>query len=123
MPGIISGITTFHIAYSLDAPRSSAASYVLMLSCKTFGQTDKTTYGIISVICATIIVEKLSSVNLVNRSISAIPVTTSAFNIGIFVTPIIAERTFLLMPIIPIQTSVPKIVAIKPAAAARITVV
>ena len=94
-----------------------------MLSCITLGQTDRTTYGIINVICAIIIVEKFSSVNLVNNSISAIPVTTSAFNIGIFVIPITAERIFLLIPIMPIHASVPSIVAINPAPAASTTVV
>ena len=69
------------------APRSSAASKVLLSSWVSLGMTDSITYGMLKVICA-----KSSDTNpslspiKVKSSKSEIPVTISALTIGSEVT-------------------------------------
>ena len=59
----------------------------------------------------------------IKRSIREIPVTMSAFNIGIFVTPIINVRDMLLNDWIPMAPAVPIIVAIMAERSAIVNVV
>ena len=42
-PGIISGTVIFQVAYAGVAPKSSAASYVLLFTCLSFGITERMT--------------------------------------------------------------------------------
>ena len=82
------------------------------------------TYGILNVIWANKIVEKpREKRNAMNRSIREIPVTISAFSIGMFVTPIINVRNLLLSACIPIAAAVPITVAIRAESRAMMSVV
>ena len=83
----------------LDAPKSRAASYILLSICLTLGIILNTAYGIQNVICAIRTVEKLSDTPIpINNNINARPVTISAFNIGIFVILVsIALGTFFIL--------------------------
>ena len=68
--------------------------------CFSFGVTLSMTYGMLNVICASSTVVNPSEncgksiLPAINNSIREIPVTISAFNIGILVIPIITVRNF-----------------------------
>ena len=72
------------------------------------GRTLNITKGMLKVMCARRIVEKpeLKWKNL-NRSIREIPVTISAFIIGILVMAVSADLNFELRPTMAIQATVP----------------
>ena len=112
MPGKMSGNTTLKNAYTGDAPRSSAASKVLGFSCLNLGITFNITYGILNVIWASSIVLKPNlKPKLINKSMRDIPVTISAFSIGIFVIPSKTAFVLLCIRLRAMQVMVPIIVA------------
>ena len=107
-PGRISGNTTLKNALKGDAPKSMAASYAEGLSCFIRGITLKITYGMLNVMCAKrIVVNPNLTLKKMKRSINEIPVTISAFNIGIFVIPIINVLAPFLRLVIAIAAIVP----------------
>ena len=113
IPENISGKITLKKAYTGEAPKSSAASYVLLLNCFSFGITDKITYGILKEMWARRTVPKPNDTPATrNKSINEIPVTISALSIGILVTPIKKVRELFFIPEIPSAAKVPITVAI-----------
>ena len=107
-PGRMSGKTTLKKALKGDAPRSMAASYADGLSCFIRGMTLNITYGILNVMCAKrIVVNPNFTLKKIKRSINEIPVTISAFNMGILVIPIINVLVPFLRLVIAIAAIVP----------------
>lgn len=77
----------------------------------TLGITLSITKGMLKVICARrIVIKPEPRCRNLNSSISEIPVTISAFIIGMLVTPMITERSFDDKPIIAMHVKVPIIV-------------
>ena len=117
MPGMISGSTTLKKARTGGQPRSCAASKRFGFICRSFGRTDRITYGRQNVMCAMIsdAMPRLRPPNRLtaatNSSIIETPVTISGFTIGKFVMFIMILRGSRFMRLMPTAAIVPSTVA------------
>ena len=115
MPEEILGNTTLKNADTGVQPKSCAASDKCLSVCRSFGSTDKMTYGKLNVICAINSVgnprasfELTKLPTNTNKSIMETPVTISGFIIGILVTVKTALLThFFFIVWIPTAAIVP----------------
>ena len=107
-----------------EAPRSWAASKVCGFNCLSFGITLSITYGMLKVMCAKrTLVKPRVKFKATKINIKEIPVTISAFNIGILVIAISMVLGVLFMLFIAIAAAVPRMVAIRAEEKAMIKVV
>ena len=116
IPGIISGSTTLTKALAGGHPKSCAASYRLASIWRSFGSTERITYGRQKVICARMMDSIPSSqsnalATNTNSSIRETPVTISGLTIGKFVTFITRRFRHFFILLMPMAAAVPSTVA------------
>ncbi len=87
---------------------------MLLSVCFNLGMTLKMTYGMLKVICEIKMVLKPREIpKAINASIREIPVTISAFSMGMLVTPMRRERGTRFMPLMAMAAAVPIMTAIR----------